>query len=426
MVRKTHEKFDVLVLGAGIIGTATAWHLQRRGKKTALLDRGEPGRGTSYGNAGLIERSSVVPYHFPRRLCDVLRYAGNQQTAVRYDRAYLPKIAPWLYQFWRHSSPKKLALATRDMLGLIERSVSEHAIMIDASGLQHLRREQGWIEIFRDKNIFNQAKRQRDQLAPYQLKAEILDTHMLQKREPALTAPLAGAIHWLDPHTIRAPDALVFGFCQNFIAQGGAFVYGDAMSLQSQEGGWLVSSTSTGISILADHVVIALGWESAALLKKLTKKSIPLAVKRGYHMHYAQKEGKELNHSLCDTQAGFVLAPMNRGLRLTTGIEFADPSSPANDIQLRRAEKIAWHYCDLGEPIDETIWLGRRPCLPDMRPVIGAVGDGFAGLWVNFGHAHHGLTLGPVSARLLTQMMLGEETFTNPEPFSIKRFNSRI
>jgi len=421
MTDRSHKKFDILVLGAGIIGTSTAWHLQRRGKKTALLDRSQPGLGASYGNAGLIERSSIVPYCFPRRLGAIVRYASNRRASMRYAPSYLPKIAPWLYQFWYHSAPKNLALATSAMRPLIEHSVDEHDMMIKAAGLQHLRREQGWIEIFREPAAFAKAKSELAELESFQLDYEILEPHALAACEPALTKKLAGAIHWLDPHTIVAPDQLVQGYCRHFIAQGGHFFQGDAMSLQCQEdGSWQVSAQ--GSLIRADHVVIALGWESADLLQKMTGISVPLAVKRGYHMHYAQEEGREFNHSLCDSAAGFVLAPMRQGLRLTTGIEFADPLAPANEIQLRRCEAVARQYCHLGARLDKKIWLGRRPCLPDMRPVIGSV-KGTGGLWVNFGHAHHGLTLGPVSGRLLAETMMGKKPYLTTEPFALSRFH---
>jgi len=416
------KQFDTLVLGAGIIGTSAAWHLQNSGQKVALLDRGLPGLGASFGNAGLIERSSVIPYHFPRRLRDVLCYATNRQAAMRYDLAYLPKIAPWLYQFWRHSSPKNLGLAADAMLPLIERSVDEHDVMIAAAGLQHLRRKQGWIEIFRGAKVFEQAKAELADLSAYNLQSNVLDAAALREREPGLGDGLVGAIHWLDPHTITSPGALVAGYCQHFIAQGGQFFQGDANSLTGKGGSHWQVETQAG-TIEAKNVVIALGWESGKLIKKLTGKKLPLAVKRGYHRHYKQPERRELQHSLCDTQGGFVLAPMDKGLRLTTGIEFSHPGSAPNDSQLRRCEQIARRYCDLGEPIMQEIWLGRRPCLPDMRPIIGPV-DERAGLWANFGHAHHGLTLGPVSGLLLTQMMLGQEKpFTAPAPFSFKRFN---
>ncbi|MEX6674748.1 FAD-binding oxidoreductase [Pseudomonas sp. W2Oct36] len=116
-----------------------------------------------------------------------------------------------------------------------------------------------------------------------------------------------------------------------------------------------------------------------------------------------------------------VLAPMARGIRLTTGVEFAAPDAPVNEIPLRRCEAIAPRLYPLGERLDDEPRLGRRPCLPDMRPVIGPAAS-HKGLWFNFGHAHHGLTLGPVTGRLLAEMMTGATPFTDPAPYSPKRF----
>jgi D-amino-acid dehydrogenase len=113
---------------------------------------------------------------------------------------------------------------------------------------------------------------------------------------------------------------------------------------------------------------------------------------------------------------------MAAGVRLTTGIEFAASDAPPNDIQLQRCEALARSIYPLGERIDPQPWLGLRPCLPDMRPVIGPAGR-HPGLWFNFGHAHHGLTLGPVSGRLLAQMMTGQPTLADPQPYAPGRFN---
>ncbi|MCY1439724.1 Glycine oxidase [compost metagenome] len=168
-------------------------------------------------------------------------------------------------------------------------------------------------------------------------------------------------------------------------------------------------------------MVVALGPQSAELFKPLGYR-IPLEIKRGYHMHYRARDGAELKHSICDAQGGYVLAPMAMGIRLTTGIEFAASTDAANQIQLQRCEALARKVFPLGERVDAEPWLGRRPCLPDMRPVIGPAAR-HKGLWFNFGHAHHGLTLGPVTGRLLAEMMTGETPFTDPAPYRADRFN---
>lgn len=124
---------------------------------------------------------------------------------------------------------------------------------------------------------------------------------------------------------------------------------------------------------------------------------------------------------MVDIEHGYVIAPMQRGLRLTTGIELAARSLPPTGIQLARAERIARPSFGLGEQLDSAPWLGFRPCTPDMRPVIGAA-PRHRGMWFAFGHNHHGLTLGPITGRLLAQAICGETPEIDLAPFSATRF----
>jgi D-lysine oxidase len=113
--------------------------------------------------------------------------------------------------------------------------------------------------------------------------------------------------------------------------------------------------------------------------------------------------------------------PMSRGIRLCTGVEFARRDGPPTPVQLQRALPRAHALFPLGEAVDPKPWMGARPCLPDMRPVIGRA-PRHPGLWFDFGHQHHGLTLGPVTGRLLAEMMTGETPFADPAPFAVERF----
>lgn len=407
---------DTIVLGAGIVGVCTALHLQARGREVTLVDLKDPGEGTSFGNAGLIERSSVVPYAFPREFLRVLRYGLNREPDVRYSLSHLPKVASWLLSFWRHSAPKPLAAATHAMRPLIERCVLEHDALVEQAGLQHLIRADGWIEIFRCPGALRRAQQEAQAMTAYGLHFELLDAAQLHARETNLSAAVCGGVHWLDPKTVTDPGNLTKGYAALFSLRGGRVLKGDARSLCNDEAGWQLQ-TAQGL-LRAQEVVVALGPESNELLNPLGYR-IPLAIKRGYHMHYAADH--ELTHSLCDSLGGYVLAPMAEGIRLTTGIEFAAADAPVNEIQLRRAEALARQVFPLGERLDPQPWLGKRPCLPDMLPVIGPA-PRHPGLWFNFGHAHHGLTLGPVSGRLLAEMMTGEQPFTDPAPYSAARF----
>ena len=411
------RKFDTIILGAGIIGVSTALHLQARGHAVCLIDKKDPGEGTSYGNAGLIERSSVIPYSFPRGLANLIKYGLNNRTDVRYDLAYMPKLAPWLFQFWRHSSADGLAKATKAMLPLVEASVTEHDFLIGQAGCQNLVQDKGWLEAFCSEQAFDAFVKTLPSLDRFGLNYKVLDNTGFAATEPSMRN-IAGAVHWLDPKTVSDPSALVKAYASLFTQRGGVFLHGDASTLQQQSDGWSVRASEP---VTARNVVAALGPQSHLIYDKAGMK-LPMAVKRGTHLHFSLDDGAALNHPVVEVEGGYVLAPMRQGMRLTTGIEFAAPDAPANRILLDRAEKRARKVLpSLGKPVEAQPWLGLRPCMPDMRPVIGQVPNK-PGLWMNFGHAHHGLTLGPASGRLLAELMTGEKPFIPAEPYSASRF----
>jgi D-amino-acid dehydrogenase len=138
-------------------------------------------------------------------------------------------------------------------------------------------------------------------------------------------------------------------------------------------------------------------------------------------LHLAPRGNAVLRGPVLDADLGYLLAPMNRGIRLTTGVEFARRDRPPTPVQIERALPRAHALFPLGDPVDAKPWMGARPCLPDMLPVIGK-GARHPGLWFDFGHQHHGLTLGPATGRLLAEMMTGETPFADPSPFAAERF----
>jgi D-amino-acid dehydrogenase len=411
-------KADVAVLGAGIVGVSIALHLQARGRSVALFDRRGAGEETSYGNAGLIERASVIPYAFPRDLGSMVKYGLNRSAEAHYHVSFLPKIAPWLAQYWWHSAPSRLALASKAMLPLIERSVVEHEALMGEAGIEPLLRRTGWIKAFRDRGHFDQGVAEARKLEAYGISFDVLDRDELIAREPHLTDVLIGGIRWRDPATVPDPGAVAKGYAELFVKRGGRFVHGDARTLARDGEGWSLRAEDGPLSV--KETVVALGPWSDDVFRPLGYR-LPLAVKRGYHMHYRASGNAVLNHPVLDTDGGFVLAPMSRGIRLTTGAEFADRDAPPTPVQVERTEPRAREIFPLGERVDPEPWLGRRPCLPDMRPVIGPAAR-HKGLWFAFGHNHHGFTLGPVTGRLLAEMMTGEAPFTDPAPYRADRF----
>lgn len=413
-------KFDCIVLGAGMVGISCALHLQSRGRSVALLDRRGPAEETSYGNAGMIQREGVVPYMFPREWATIFKYALNNTSEAYYHLSSLPSIAPWLFRYWAASTPEGEAASTRAMLPLVERCITEHEPLIEAAGLQGLMHRAGYLRVFRTEGALELARQKDEKVRQrYGINSQSIDRKNLEAMEPHLSNDLIGGLHFTDPVSIADPGALGRGYADLFVSRGGTLLEGEAKTLaEASGGGWKVA-TRTGWAEARD-VVVALGpWASD--LMKIHGIKVPLGWKRGYHMHYRPDGNATLNRPVIDAERGYCLAPMTKGTRLTTGAEFATRDAPASPVQLGRAESAAREIFPLGDALDPEPWLGRRPCLPDMVPVIGPT-PGKKGLWLAFGHHHLGFTLGPATGRLLAEMMTGETPYTDPKPYRVDRF----
>lgn len=415
---------DVIILGAGIVGVSTGIHLLRRGRSVTLIDKNAPGRETSFGNAGIIQREGVRPHAFPRDLAMLMQVGLHLSTAARYEPLALPRLAPALLRYWWESSPEHYRKVVQSYAPLIGRSIITHQDLMTQAGPDagKLVDKSGWLLAFRsDKGLQHEAAKARADGEQFGISHRVVEWPELKQMEPALKGGLAGAIHWTDPWTVRDPGALVSEYFKLFERLGGTFVRGAADGLVQDSAGW--STNVDGVRHSAKQAVIALGPWAPEVLDKLGYR-LPLFVKRGYHMHYDSEKGAKLNMLLLDGEVGFALAPMARGIRLTTGAEFAMRDAAPTPIQLGKAEKAARELLDLGPRVDAEPWKGARPCTPDMMPIIGKA-PRHEGLYVGIGHAHHGFTLGPATGELLAQAMTGETPAIDVKPFGMERFVGR-
>ncbi|MBI1943646.1 MAG: FAD-binding oxidoreductase [Betaproteobacteria bacterium] len=410
---------DVAVLGAGMVGVCVALHLQARGRSVALVDRRGAAEETSFGNAGLIQREGVYPYGFPHDFGALLRYGLNRTIDAHYHPSALPGLAPFLWKYWHYSRPARHAAIARLYARLIEHCVAEHQALAAQAGATGLLRPSGYLKLFRTERErdtrFAEAERWH---AEFGINFRTLDARELREREPHLAPVLVGALHWTDPVSVSDPQALALAYLRLFESRGGRFLQGNAISLYQEADDWSLRTAQGPLQ--AGAAVIALGpWADA--VTRMLGYDLPLAVKRGYHMHYRAAGQAVLNTPSLDVERGYFLAPMQRGIRLTTGAEFALRDAPRTPVQLGRAEPIARELFPLAERLDAEPWMGSRPCTPDMMPIIGRA-HRHANLWFAFGHAHHGFTLGPVTGRLIGEMIAGETPFIDPRPYQADRF----
>ncbi|MFC3285601.1 NAD(P)/FAD-dependent oxidoreductase [Litchfieldella rifensis] len=410
---------DTIVLGAGMIGTSIAFHLARRGRSVVLVDRQAPGRETSFGNAGIIQREAVRPHAFPRDIATLLRVLPNRRIDIRYRPQGMLAAAGPLWEYWRNSAPRAYAEIVPEYASLIMRCTEEHQVMLEAAKAESLVRKEGWLEGFRSPRVFDeQLAIARDNEARFGVTYRALDRDALKAKEPHLSDELLGAIHWTNAWTVVDPGALVQAYARAFEAQGGHLEQVEAQRLEQTATGWRLTTASGRLE--AEELVIATGPWSHHWLQPLGY-HLPMFPKRGYHMHYDTRDDARLNHWLMDFESGYLLAPMQAGIRLTTGAELTTLEGPARHGQLDAAEAVARRLVPLGARRDPEPWQGNRPCMPDMKPVIGPA-PRHAGLWFAFGHGHQGFTLGPVTGRLMGEMMSGETPAVDMTPFRAARF----
>jgi D-amino-acid dehydrogenase len=410
---------ETIVLGAGMVGVSVAYHLAQRGRPVLLIDRRSPGQETSFGNAGIIQREAIYPYPFPHDLKTLLRVLPNRGIDIRYRLADMVAAAGPLLSYWWNSFPKRYEKIVPEYASLIALSTQEHAPMIAAAGAAHLVREEGWLELYRTAQALDgRAQKAWIAVKDYGVLAERLDRRQLDRMQPDLSPAVIGALHWQNSWTVASPGNLVLAYAKAFENQGGRWLRAELRSVAPAANGWRVT-TAEGAHEAAD-VVIALGPWSAQFAKTLGY-HLPLFVKRGYHMHYAQPETRGLRHWLMDAEQGYLLEPMNAGIRLTTGAELANLDAPPNYGQLDAAERVARELYPIGQRLEPLPWKGARPCTPDMKPIIGPAPK-HPSLWFAFGHGHQGFTLGPATGRLLAEMMEGEPPAIDMTPFRVERF----
>src|ERR1044072_9531496 len=364
---------DVIVLGAGIVGTSVALHLAKRGLAVALVDRRGPGEETSYGNTGVIVGASVFPTAFPRSLKKLIQVALKRAPEANYHWGDLLRIAPWLIAYYGFSTPEKLKESSLKLRPQISRSVAVHKALLEYSGAMKVPRETGWLTLYRSDAAFEAMKPQLEFGAQIGVAAQALDTDGARALEPNLAPVFRHALMWPDVASLSNPLMVTRAYAARFAALGGVFINGDARSLHRADGHWRVDTNEGHVD--AENAGVALGPWGPDVLEPLGIK-VPLGIKRGYHRHYDPKGNASLSRPVIDTEYGYALTPMEQGIRLTTGAEFAARDAAPTPVQFDRLMQHARELFPLGEPNESEPWLGRRPNMPDImspmsRPVTG-------------------------------------------------------
>lgn len=416
MADHTTRDADVAVLGAGIVGVSTAIAARERGLSVILVDRREAGSETSYGNAGVLSSGSIFPLNVPSLWDSLPKYLTNRHPALRWDPLWSIQNAPWVARFLANAVPSRVKPRATALRSLIVPSLKLHREWVVKADIPGRIRETGWLKAWRS-DALAAARAQQTALAEFGIKSELLDRQAISALEPnILPVYTVGLLH-TETASVDSPGNVVKAYARMFEGAGGTIRRAEIKAIEPEADGWRIVTTAD--ELYAHHVVVALGPWSADLLRPLGYR-VPLATERGYHQEFKPSPSRKLLRPIHDAEAGFLMSPMENGIRVTSGVELTYRDAPSSFAQLEQSVKAARGVVEFGEATGEP-WRGSRPTLPDSLPMIGPA-PRHSGLWFAFGNQHIGFTTGPATGAAVAAMISGEPPPFDATPFSPRRY----
>ena len=412
----TGKQIDVAVLGAGIVGVSAGIAARQRGLSVVVIDRREPGSETSYGNAGILSSGSILPLNKPSLWSALPGYLANTSAALRWDPLWVMRNLDWVVRFLGNTVPSRTRPRAAALHGLIGASLKLHRDWIVKANAAQRIRETGWLKAWRN-DATEAAKQEQAFLAEFGIKSELLDRQAISALEPDIVPVYKTGLLHTQTASVDSPGAVTKAYARMFSAAGGEVRQSEIKTIEPQGDGWRIVVGDGAVS--ARHVVVALGPWSADILRPLGYR-VPLAVERGYHLEFTPNPARSLQRPIHDAEGGFLMTPMENGIRVTSGVELTDRDAPSSFAQLDMVVPMARGVVEFGSAVGEP-WRGARPTLPDSLPVIGKA-PRHQGLWLAFGNQHIGFTTGPATGSAIAAMIAGEAPSFDVAPFAPSRY----
>ena len=412
-------KSEIAIIGAGIQGICNALFLQKKGMEVTLFDKDEPGCSASYGNAGHFSPYASLQLNRSDVLSDVpaMLLSSRGPLALRWN--YLIKMIPWFSKYVMSCSEKKMMHTAKYMHQILDISLNAYDELFADINLDGLVENKGIMYVWEKKGI---KSRQieiniREKLG---VKQKILNPKDVHDLEPNLKPFYDGGVFYEYARHARNPKKIIDKLFADFIKKGGKFNRININNIGFKDQKPILITEND--KLLFDKVVIACGAFSKKLTDKLNEK-IPLDTERGYHVHF-KNYSNLLSRPVVWADRGFGITPMEQGLRVVGTVEFGGLENPLSKSRIKNLILNAKDMINgLPENEDhEDEWLGFRPTLPDFLPVIGK-SKNYNNVYYSFGHHHLGWTLGAISGKIVSKMIVGEKTNLNLSPYSSLRFN---
>lgn len=407
----------VVVVGAGIVGVSTGIWLMRMGQRVTLVDRLLPGQGTSFGNAGLLAASAMVPVTTPGLVTKAPKMVLDPNAPLFLRWSYLPKLAPWLVRYLAHANDRDTRRIAAALTPITGDSVDQHMALTEGLKARRFVSPSDYVYAYPsraefEKDAYVWALRKEHGFVP-----RLIEGKGVHEYDPNY-GPDIGCLAVLKDHGfILDPGGYVAALAEELQAMGGTFRQVTVQDIAGTDGATKTVRTDGG-DISCDAVVLASGAWSKPLMKKLNL-NVPLETERGYHVVFKGATGGPRSPTMI-AAGKFVATPMSAGLRCAGIVELggleAGPCKAPFDLLRRQASAAFPHLEYQGE---ET-WLGHRPATTDSLPLIGEVGT--SGVFTAFGHQHVGLTCGPKTGRLVAGLIADQPSNLDLSPYAPQRF----
>ncbi len=414
-----HSRYDVAIVGGGVIGVCSAYYLAQRGVKVLLLEKGEIASGCSHGNGGLIVPSHAVPLASPGALGDGLRWLLDAESPFYIKPRLDLDLVRWLVRFVFSSRRDRMMAnlpVLRDLL-LASRALYEE--LAQQAGFDFGFEDNGSLQVYLTGHSFKEGIEEARLLERMDIPIQVLNPSEVLDLEPALLPNITGGIFYpRDGHI--DPLRFVQGLAERARELGVEILTGtEALAFETQNGAVNKIKTTRG-DFHAEHVILAAGSWSPAIARTL-KLRVPIQAAKGYSLTYEKPENSpRLPLLLAD--AHVVVNPLADALRVAGTLELAGMDFSINTRRVEAIRKATYRYLPgLAEAKLIETWRGLRPCTPDGLPIISRSGS-FRNLIVAAGHAMLGMSLGPVTGKLVSQLVCEARMDIDLTPLRLDRF----
>jgi D-amino-acid dehydrogenase len=409
---------NILVIGAGIVGCSAALWLQRDGHQVTIVDKKGPGEGASFGNAAVIATESCIPVATPGILWDVPKYLSDPLGPLAIRWSYLPKLAPWLMRFVASSTEAKVEDISIALRKLLLEALAAHKELAAAAGVRDIIHDTGWLGIFESDARFQSYQWDLELQKRRGVKFEVLKAEEIRQFEPSLQPIYKHAVYYPENSYVLDSFRLVRALAADVVRGGGRIVTDEIADFEIGASGPTAAIGRNG-RYPFDAVVVTAGAWSRALSAKLGER-VPLETERGYHVTLPNAQ-KRPRMPLYSGDFSFAVTPLEVGLRFAGTVELGGlelpPNPGRNEVLIKHGRRM---FGELDER-DRSDWMGFRPSMPDSKPVIDR-GRRHKNAFFAFGHGHIGLTLGPITGKLIADLVGDRTPGIDLTPFAVDRF----